>query len=86
MPVGVWYHYRYGAIAMYKRYWESFGGFSEKFRNKDTCGGEDWDIIDCPVKGGLEIERKRAPWISHFQHTKAEMLQKKLDDLCLFFL
>ena len=50
---------------MYERDWESFGGFSEKFRKKDTWNGEDWDIIDGPVKGGLEIERKRAPWISH---------------------
>ena len=64
MPVGVWYHYSYGTIAMYKRDWESFGGFSEKFLNKDA------------VKGGLEIERKRAPWIFHYQHTKAEMSQR----------
>ena len=31
--------------------------------------GEDWDIIDGAVKGGLEIEHKRAPWIFHYQHS-----------------
>ena len=76
MPVGVWYHLSYGTIAMYKRDWESFGGFSKKFLNKDTWGGEDWDIIDGAVKGGLEIERKRAPWIFHYKHTKARMWQR----------
>ena len=76
MPVGVWYYYSYGTIAMYKRDWESLGGFSEKFLNKDTWGGKEWEIIDSAVNGRLEIERKRAPWIFHYQHTKAEMSQR----------
>ena len=77
MPRGVWYHYSYGTIAMYKRDWETFGGFSQGFFNKVTWGGEDWDIIDGAVKGGLEIERKRAPWIYHYHHTKDGKWQKR---------
>ena len=50
MLMGVWYRYSYGTTAMYKRDWESLEGFSEKILNKDTCGGEDWDIIDGAVK------------------------------------
>ena len=77
MPRGVWYHSSNGTIAMYKRDWETFGGFSQGFFNKVTWGGEDWDIIDGAVKGGLEIERKRAPWIYHYHHTKDGMWQKR---------
>lgn len=43
---------------MYKEDWERFGGFLQGFVNKIMWGGEDWDIIDGVVKGGLEIERK----------------------------
>ena len=72
-PKGFWYHYSYGTIAMYKQDWDNFGGFSEEFLDKKTWGGEDWDIIDSAVKGGLEIERKRSPWIYHYYHTKDGM-------------
>lgn len=58
---------------MYKEDWERFGGFSQGFVNKTTWGGEDWDIIDGAVKGGLEIERKRSPWVYHYYHTKYGM-------------
>ena len=61
---------------MYKEDWEKFGGFSKRFHNKVTWGGEDWDIIDGAVKGGLEIERKRSPAVYHYYHTKAGMWQK----------
>lgn len=73
LPRGSWYHYSYGTVAMYKEDWERFGGFSQGFVNKTTWGGEDWDIIDGAVKGGLEIERKRSPWVYHYYHTKYGM-------------
>ena len=74
---GSWYHYSYGTIATYKQDWDNFGGFSKEFRYKTTWGSKDWDIIDGAVKGGLEIERKRSPWIYHYHHSKKEMWQKK---------
>ena len=58
---------------MYKQDWETFGGFSKGFINKTSWGGEDWDIINGAVKGGLEIERKRDPGIYHYHHTKDGM-------------
>ena len=72
-PRGSWYHYSYGTIAMYKEDWENFGGFSASFSNKTTWGAEDWDLIDRAVRGGLEIERKRSPWVYHYHHSKAGM-------------
>lgn len=75
-PVGLWYHYSYGTVAMYKQDWLNFGGFSEDFIQKVTWGGEDWDLIDRAVKGGLEVERKRCPWIFHYYHSKKGMWQK----------
>ena len=75
-PNGHWFYYSYGTIAVYKEDWEKFGGFSTRFGNKVTWGGEDWDIIDGAVKGGLEIERKRSPAVYHYYHTKAGMWQK----------
>ena len=77
LPRGSWYHYSYGTIATYKQDWDNFGGFSKEFLKKTTWGGEDWDIIDGAVKGGLEIERKRSPWIYHYYHSKKGMWQKK---------
>ena len=85
LPKGVWYHYSYGTIAMYKQDWDNFGGFSKEILGKKTWGGEDWDIIDGAVKGGLEIERKRSPWIYHYYHTKAGMWRQAtwtLQSLC----
>ena len=76
LPKGSWYHYSYGTIATYKQDWEDFGGFSKEFMKKVTWGGEDWDIIDSAVKGELEIERKRAPWVYHYFHSKKGMWQK----------
>ena len=73
MPKGVWYHLSYGTIAMYKQDWENFGGFSEAFMKKTVWGGEDWDLIDNSVKAGLEMERKRASWVYHYNHDKKGM-------------
>ena len=72
IPLGIWYHYSFGTIAMYKHDWENFGGFSQDFRDKETWGGEDWDLIDSAVKGGLEIERKRSPCVYHYIIPKKE--------------
>ena len=60
-------------MAMYKQDWQNFGGFSEAFMKKESWGGEDWDIVDNAVKGGLEIERKRSPWVYHYKHDKKGM-------------
>ena len=60
-------------MAMYKEDWQNFGGFSEAFMKKESWGGEDWDIVDNAVKGGLEIERKRASWVYHYKHDKKGM-------------
>lgn len=61
---------------MYKQDWTNFGGFSADFIQKVTWGGEDWDLIDSAVKSGLEVERKRCPWIFHYYHSKKGMWQK----------
>ncbi|XP_068717100.1 uncharacterized protein [Montipora capricornis] len=74
-PKGFWYHYSYGTIAMYKEDWDIIGGFSASFSNKTTWGAEDWDLIDSAIKGGLEIERIRSPWMYHYYHTKDGMWQ-----------
>ncbi|KAK2569174.1 Beta-1 [Acropora cervicornis] len=72
-PRGTWFHASYGTIATYKQDWDNFGGFSPAFLQKTTWGGEDWDLIDNAVKGGLEIERRRSPWVYHYYHVKAGM-------------
>ncbi|XP_068762533.1 uncharacterized protein [Montipora capricornis] len=72
-PKGFWYDHSYGTIAMYKQDWDNIGGFSDAFIKKTSWGGEDWDLIDSSVKGGLEIERKRSPWVYHYFHTKKGM-------------
>ena len=37
----------------------------KKIPQQSHVGWEDWDMIGGAVKEGLEIERKRAPWIFH---------------------
>ena len=56
---------------MYKQDWNDCGGFSTGFLRKTAWGGEDWALIDKAVKGGLEIERTRSPWVYHYYHAKA---------------
>ena len=73
LPKGDWYLMSYGIVAMNKQDWDNFGGLSKDFFIKKTWGGEDWDIIDGAVKGRLEIEQKRCPWIYHYCHTKEGM-------------
>ena len=58
---------------MYKQDWNDCGGFSPRFLQKTTWGGEDWDLIGNAVKGGLEVERNRSPWVYHYYHVKAGM-------------
>ena len=53
--------------------WDNVRGFSKEFLDMKTWGGEDWDIIDGAIKGGLEMERKRSPWIYYYYHIKAGM-------------
>ncbi|XP_067044543.1 uncharacterized protein [Acropora muricata] len=72
-PRGTWFHASYGTIATYKQDWDNFGGFSPAFLQKTTWGGEDWDLVDNAVKGGLEIERRRSPLVYHYYHVKAGM-------------
>ena len=72
-PRGTWFHASYGTIATYKQDWDNFGGFSPAFLQKTTWGGEDWDLVDNAVKGGLEIERRRSPWVYHYYHVKSGM-------------
>ena len=70
-PKEAWYHY----ITEQSRCinWNDCGGFSPSFLRKTTWGGEDWDLIDNAVRGGLEIERNRSPWLYHYYHAKAGM-------------
>ena len=69
IPRGMWYHMSYGTIAVYKQDWQNFGGFSKVCINKESWGGEDWNLIDSAV----EIEQKRSPWIYHYKHDKRGM-------------
>ena len=44
-PPGWWEWQTYGLFGLYRRDWDSFGGFStEKYKYK--WGGEDWDLLD----------------------------------------
>ncbi|XP_022782358.1 beta-1,4-N-acetylgalactosaminyltransferase 3-like [Stylophora pistillata] len=73
VPIGRWYHYSYGTVAVYKEDWDKFGGFSKDFETKVTWGGEDWDLVDGAVRSGLEVERTRCPSIYHYYHSKKGM-------------
>ena len=39
-----------------------------QFLRKTTRRGEDWDLINNAVKGGLEVERNRSLWVYHYYY------------------
>ncbi|KAK3738436.1 hypothetical protein QZH41_017073, partial [Actinostola sp. cb2023] len=69
---GYWEHQGFGIIAIYKSDWDRIGGLDEEtYKNK--WGGEDWDLMEKVVGGGLEYERLKHFNMFHFKHSRKGM-------------
>ncbi|EDO38812.1 predicted protein, partial [Nematostella vectensis] len=71
-PRGKWEVQGFGIIGIYKSDWDRIGGLNEE-RFKDKWGGEDWEMMERLVGGGLEYERLRTHGIYHYQHSRKGM-------------
>ena len=78
MPVGVWYHYSYGTIAMYKRDWESFGGFQKNSSTKTH------EVVRSGIQGRTRNRTQACAMDVSLPTHESGNVAKKLDDLLLF--